>query len=205
MEDTFTFLENEIVSQEFTDKLNDNYSIKEIKFELDHEITNIYTKYNNWNISINDTIIGVIDEYIEYYNNILTIKINPFYDKKHIPKFDIKIYRYVFNNISHMHEINYTSFKKCIIIIKEIFFQCNYNRYDREKEGYFCISSNYFNNMIEFKNYFINWTNSNEDIYEQWFNKCFKWSWYLSIDSKNNNFDRIILLEQECKKYLKDN
>ncbi len=164
MEETFIYLENENFDDLLLNKLQNRYKIKEFIFELDVEIVKeiidticvIFFKDKN-----NVKYFKIINECIQYYNNIIIIKTNPFYDHFDIKDFKIKLYD--IKNMYSENAINY-AFKKCTIKIKENNLKCRY----LECFGVY-IQSNYFNDISEFKKYFINWTNCNEETYNKWF------------------------------------
>ncbi len=204
MEDTFTFLENEIVSQEFTDKLNDNYSIKEIKFELDHEITE--NDYNDIFCEILNYKVDIIKNSLLYYSNILVFKCNPFkyldnlsFDCYKIELYEIRCLNNIKSNAKGMFRKTYI---KCHITFQynDIFID---NSESLDNNNKYILSSNYFDKETDVKLYFMNWTGLNEDIYKEWlliFLESYSEQSIINLYSKNfNNQQTKIIYEINLK------
>ncbi len=167
MEETYILKENEISSDELTNKLNNGFKINELRFELDVEITD--KLINNIYITIFNRYFSIIKDCICYYNNILII-IPDIFQAIYNSEVLYDNFTIILNNTIPRNELAY---KQCSIkLIKDnLQWTCRMFTNENTKK---MILSNYFNNMDEFKEYFIKFTNSNEIIFNKWIESRFK-------------------------------
>ncbi len=198
MEETFTFNEGEKVSEDFVNKLNSNYSIKEIKFELDHETT--ITDCIDVHCLIDGIPIGIITNFPAYYSNIIILNYYPFKDKNfNVENMDIQLYT---NSITEIDmgfeklEVDTSdpkSYVKCHITLKynNIFMEhTTFTSYFERDVKNIKILSNCFNNYEDLKLFFINWNSSFNEINSDNFFNIF-------LNSCNIHTD--IVLQDETK------
>ncbi len=202
MEETFIF-DNSHITTDFCNKINNEWIIKEMIFEFDEEFKlsdfmsiDIHNKSNNLIYAIN-----IFKNNIECNNNILIIKTDPFIDieNKLLHNnilYEIKVCNHIEWNKTDGYIYKYTLFKKCTIKIQKINFYItnDYTNYNNYK---FILASNYFNNIDEFKKFIMEWTDCNEQMYNEWLKiksmVCDK----IIIKENNNKNNNIILIEKQ--------
>ncbi len=169
MEEKYIFKSTEFVSNDFLNKLNNNYDIKEITFELDHEI-NEKKEYNCTLDNVkNEIILNIMNECTTYIENKLVLKNNFFNYKKYINNNNVSINLYQVKGFDtpldeiYDHEDELKEYITCTIILKYNEFDINFKNMGLFKSN---ILSNYFRNEQEVKKYFIDWTETNEDVYK---------------------------------------
>ncbi len=203
MDGIYTFNEDEKIGKEIANKLNTTHSIKEIKFEFDHEITK--DECNNLKCLIWDLTINFIQNTIEYNSNFIVIKCSPFkYLNRNIEHGNISLFNKNFNEEHKMHVLSKKNYIKCHITLKEnsIFITCR-NKDDEENiQTKIILSSNYFTSTEELKLYFINWTETNEQIYNDWFNEFinkYDSEYIIYLHNINSKIDIKQIYEKEGK------
>lgn len=176
----YTFQQNKQITKDFLNSIKNNYVFKKIKLVLRKEVSNDDIKY----IDITEPfpIIIVINESINYYNNIIEFICYPF-----------MIFNY--NN-------RYGDRFVCNLDYKEIEITLKYTNNNFFTEQEYCynkklITSNYFNSIDELKEEFIKFTNTNEIIFNSFFFKQNK-NMKIYIHNLNKSYNENIIYSENC-------
>ncbi len=191
MEDTYTFKENECLSEEFINKLNNGYAIKTITFELYNEIKTFneyYVGYKKIN-TITQYYLDTFNGSIIYFNNVIMYYVDPFTNFTN-SRINTEYYMLYIDECEE--EINY---KTCKIYLSYHNLKSEYTF-----KSIISIQSNYFNTEEELKKFMIEWTdNTYIKAYDDWLN-TFQYGIFIIYQ---NNKDNIKTLIQ--KNYNKNN
>ncbi len=181
--DIYIFKDDEYIDEEFFNKLKNGYIIKEMKFELDFEF--IPKKYNVFICNIindkNDDkyTIDIINNSYTYYSNNLTLQccpfVNDYYDLSELLFSNLK-FNLLQLNINKQKNYSYINlhFKKCYITLHKYNMTIGLNiSRDDKINNKITIRSNYFKTILEFKQYFMELSCINENVFDKWFDYFF--------------------------------
>ncbi len=207
MENIYTFNINDTLSQEFIDKLNNNYLIKKITMTLKNVIDKSFENncvvvfnYINKN-NIEEYRLDIINISQYYYNNIITFNCNPipfsFYDNLKCISCNstLNFFENNKNEAKHIDIIKYEI--ELIKNTREYDIYCSFNIF---KCDTFTISTDCFDNYDELKKYFIEMSDTSSEIFDKWIQSIIAiFSATQIIIYKNNYSNYHIIYENKCK------
>ncbi len=176
MENIYTFNIDDTLSQEFIDKLNNNYSIKKITITLKNVINELFTdddyfyfrnKDKNRDKNTYDIYIITISQ--NYYNNTITFNCNPFiYSEYHNSVMTIN-YDSKLNHYNSITSKNIDILKYEIELIENTReYNIYYNGSRNKNINTYTMETDCFNNYDELKNYFIKMSGTSNEIFDKW-------------------------------------
>ncbi len=208
MTETYTFQENEYITENVITKLNDGYYIKEIRFELDYEIIpedeHKYSSYISNDIeSDNSYYLHFLNKFYTHYSNNLILKIDPFVENNILDSTNYKIklhkcFKWI-EEEQNIREYKRLHYKRChITLYRNNIFKGTIRNDNYIENDKIIITSNYFNNIDELKKYFIDITETNEEVYNNWFDDNYfdTYSYYINLKTIDK-LEETIIYEKE--------
>jgi len=164
-------LDNNLITTDISDKLDNGYWINKLIIHFNKEIENLnYFDFIFIGHDKGGTIFEIITKY--YYNNIVEIIIPPIK-----PFFDI----YKFTEIYLMETEHTNNIIKMEIFIKPC-INLKLKFLLRDTNDIIGFLNNKFDNFNHFKEYIINFSNCNEKEFEEWFKTFFSNNSYLMFE-----------------------
>ncbi len=173
----YSFQVKENIPEDFINKIKNNYRFKKIKISLNNEVSKDDIEYLN--ITSCFGYIHLLEDTINYYNNIIEVLCDPFI-------------QYNYNDYQ-------ASYFEIDILFKEIEITIKYSdkKYDTlgisHDNNKFILYSNCFNTLSELQNEFIKLTETDENVFNKWLNTDNDCELYIDDKQKSDDIANILL------------